>query len=108
MTTPMEAAGNGLEHHALAVALVSSSTDGCVATVRGELDMATGETLREFLQTVSGDVRLDCSGLTFLDASGLRVLLAASARLRELRLVNLRPAQRRILELTHTTSLLGD
>ena len=50
-----------------------------VVRVGGELDMATGPQLQDFLQgvTTSGAVRLvlDCTDLTFMDSSGLGLLM---------------------------------
>jgi anti-sigma B factor antagonist len=48
--------------------------------LRGELDLASGEPLRERLRQLrhaKTPTRLDLSGLTFIDCSGLRVILTA-------------------------------
>jgi len=39
--------------------------------------MAGAPEVQARVASMTGDVELDCSGLTFLDASGLRVLVAA-------------------------------
>ena len=49
----------------------------------GELDMAGASAVRDRLFAMTGDVELDCSGLTFVDASGLRVFVAAHRRCAE-------------------------
>ncbi|GAA4911568.1 anti-anti-sigma factor [Nonomuraea thailandensis] len=51
----------------------------------------------------SHDIRLDLSGLTFIDVAGLRLVIVAAARLpadRELILDPISPAVRRVLALT--------
>jgi anti-anti-sigma factor len=49
-------------------------------TVAGELDLATAPTLEQALcsDPTPGDLRLDCSGLVFMDSQGVRSLLAAA------------------------------
>jgi anti-anti-sigma factor len=77
-----------------------------VVSVAGELDIATSPDLDEFLARLDGTVVLDCADLSFIDASGIRTILQAAARLDDLRLVDVRPAVRRVFELTDTASLL--
>lgn len=72
----------------------------------GELDLAVSGALAQFLATLDGRVRVDCSELDFLDAAGLRALLEAAARLEHLELVHVGPAVRRVLDATGTTQLL--
>jgi anti-anti-sigma factor len=47
-----------------------------VATVRGELDIATAPQVAAALADASGRVVVDLTGTTFLDSSGLRTLTA--------------------------------
>jgi anti-anti-sigma factor len=83
--------------------------------VRGELDMATAPALADLLQMCGrefdGNIRLDLSGLTFVDSAGLRAIVMAWRRLaamdRHLVLVNPRPAVRRTLDLAGVTAILG-
>jgi anti-sigma B factor antagonist len=53
----------------------------------GDLDLHTyeiaGEAIRPILADGGGEVRLDLSGLEFLDSSGVRVILEAFKALRE-------------------------
>ncbi len=69
-----------------------------VLEVRGEFDLASGETLARWVDGL--DVRVDelvleLSGLTFIDSSGVRALLQTAERAeqsgRKLALVNLQP-----------------
>lgn len=78
------------------------------AELAGELDV-TGidelwATLDELFGTGCRQVVLDLSRLDFLDAAGLGVLVRADRRFRDrgalLVLTGLRPAQRRLLEIT--------
>ena len=48
-----------------------------VIAVDGELDFATVPALLHRLNTIRGDVELDCSRLTFLDCNGLDALIGA-------------------------------
>jgi anti-anti-sigma factor len=84
-------------------------TDGLVvASVRGELDMATAPVLRSVLMAAGGPSTVDLAGVTFIDASGLRVLVAAANRARgdggELVLCG---ASRGVLRVLEITGLLG-
>jgi anti-sigma B factor antagonist len=84
--------------------------DGASAVVRvaGEIDLHTSRSLRTVLLELAEQghthIVADFSGVTFCDASGLGVLVAVGNRLREdegtLRLTGVRPAQRRILQIT--------
>lgn len=47
--------------------------DHITVFLRGELDLATAPTLEEVLAGVTGRIRFDCAGLTFLDSSGLAI-----------------------------------
>ncbi|HEY3833308.1 MAG TPA: STAS domain-containing protein [Acidimicrobiia bacterium] len=55
-----------------------------VLQVKGEIDIATADQLRDaLLEVLSAEptVAVDMSGVVFIDASGLRVLLEAAASL---------------------------
>jgi anti-sigma B factor antagonist len=92
--------------------VVSASGDTHRIDVRGELDLASREVLREaldgVLETGRGDVDVELSGMTFCDSTGLCVLLTAHRELRaagrRLRLVNPAPAILRLLDLSATRS----
>ena len=82
---------------------------GVVVTPVGELDAYTAPELREQLHGLAGDesvdvLVIDLRRVTFLDSSALGVLVGALRRMRErdrrLRLVEPRPAVRRIFEIT--------
>ena len=76
----------------------------------GELDIAGVSAVRSQLMAMTGDVELDCSGLTFIDACGLRVLVAAhrdsEARGAMLTIVHPSRCVVRLLALTGLDSLL--
>jgi anti-anti-sigma factor len=78
-----------------------------VVRVVGELDLAAAEELRAFLDRLDGNVRIDCTEVSFVDASGIRVLLQAAGHLPSLVLVGVNREVRRVFELTDTTSLLA-
>jgi anti-anti-sigma factor len=79
-----------------------------VLPVNGELDLASVNQLRAALDAALKEevdvVRVDATGVSFLDSSALGVLLAAAKRLAErggrLELVCLSPSIRRILDMT--------
>jgi anti-sigma B factor antagonist len=78
-----------------------------VLQVDGELDIGSADALREALDAAEreGDVvRVDASGVRFLDSTALGVLLASAQRLSarggRLELMNVSPAVRRILDMT--------
>ena len=54
--------------------------------LQGEIDLATApavaSALDEHIEANPGDVKVDCSDLTFIDSSGLAVLAHAAQRLR--------------------------
>jgi anti-anti-sigma factor len=83
----------------------SRRPDG-VLEVRGELDHASVPVLVALLDPVT-TVRLDLSGVTFMDSTGLHALVDQQARLGErFRIVAIAPVVRRLFELTSLTSLL--
>ena len=91
----------------LRVAVRSDASTG-TAALSGELDISGVAGLREALDELHRRghrrVELDLSDLDFLDAAGLGELVRADRRFRdsgaELVLTGLRPAQRRLLEIT--------
>lgn len=63
--------------------LLSVAPTATGLVVSGELDLATAGQLADHLDPLPGhgaEVRVDLSGLTFLDSSGLRVLIEAHQR----------------------------
>jgi anti-sigma B factor antagonist len=89
--------------------------DSAVIEVRGELDLATADSVREAIRVTDeseiGRVVVDLSEVTFLDSTGLGMLLEARARDRELadRLRFVAPQHdqvSRLLALTGTRELL--
>jgi anti-anti-sigma factor len=86
--------------------------DGCVLTLRGELDLATCRLLAAELQTAElagkNHIVIDLGGLEFMDSSGLHALLEANERSRanghRLSLLRGPRAVQRIFELTHAAS----
>ena len=61
---------------------LTTSADGCSVTVTGEVDASTAPGMRGALLAAvahggSGPVRVDLSGVTFLDSAGLAALAAA-------------------------------
>ncbi|MFB7864796.1 STAS domain-containing protein [Streptomyces sp. NPDC056069] len=89
------------------------SADGTVVTVAGELDLTSCPTLEEVTRQALSDsapLRLDMSGVTFMDSSGLKFLLVLRRRLAEggsrLVLTGLREAPMRLLTLTGADAIL--
>ena len=84
-----------------------------VVRVQGEIDMVTAPALDHELEALPGSLTLDVSAVTFLDSSGLSVLVRHhQARCEDglsLRLVEVPPIVRRVLEVTRLLELLtGD
>jgi anti-anti-sigma factor len=95
------------------VTVESPAAGRAVLTVRGELDLASAEILREpLVEALSTHslVVLEMSGCPFLDSSGLRALLAGVRRADEagsaLRLCGAGPEVARVIELTAVQSVL--
>ncbi len=65
--------------------VVSQDAGGAVVQVTGDVDLATSTRLRDALQqaaaTSSSVVRVDMTGVTFLDSSGISVLVDAQQQL---------------------------
>jgi anti-sigma B factor antagonist len=55
---------------------VSESEHGTTVAVAGNVDLATAPRLRALLLSVTGDVRVDLSAVSFMDSSGLNALIA--------------------------------
>ena len=85
------------------------STDGGLRAT-GEIDAHTAPTLAAALDAAGNDVRLDVSGIEFVDSSGLRVLIDAHQRLGDaggrLTLVQPSDAVRRLLEISGVADYL--
>ena len=88
---------------------VSEDADGVLVSVRGELDTYTAPRLRERLDDVieqNGHValRLELSGMSFVDSSGLAVLVDALKKMRQqggaLSLHSPTPATTKVLEIS--------
>ncbi|WP_113701504.1 STAS domain-containing protein [Nonomuraea lactucae] len=81
-----------------------SGPRGPLLVLDGEIDMTNSEALSRTLadcRVRGGQVTVDTSGLTFIDLAGLRALLhvATPEPQRWVRLRNVTPYQRRLLEL---------
>ena len=91
---------------------VSEDAGGAIALVKGEVDIATCERLRDAIEPHLGPgqrVVLDLSAVRFIDSSCLRVLLLARTMLTDdggsLILRNPSAVARRVLSLTGMTEL---
>jgi len=87
--------------------------DGNVVRVVGELDVATAPLVTAgFRLAERSEVRLDLSGLTFIDVRGLDAVVDAVEQLRgaghAVRVVGATGLIRRVFELTGHASLLSD
>ena len=84
-----------------------------VVEIVGEIDVHTVGELRTILMALAGEGRInivaDFSGVRFCDAAGLGALVAVNNRVAKgggaLRLIGVRPAQRRILQITRLDQL---
>jgi len=92
---------------------LDTSADRCraVLEVRGEFDLATGDTLARWVEALDPHVReliLDLSGLAFIDSSGIGALLQTRERAaesgRELTLIHPQP---QVLGVLARLGLLG-
>jgi anti-anti-sigma factor len=81
-----------------------------VLALDGELDIATAPAVRHRFQRLSGDVVVDCSGLTFIDVAGVKLLLEMShtcaRRGGKLTIVNRPPCAARLMTLVDFDALL--
>lgn len=90
---------------------VEQGSSGPTVVVRGELDIGNADELEGVLDDVVGRrpdaaLRLELSGLKFMDSSGIALLLRTAGRVRELSLVKPSAAVRRLLEITGLTDVL--
>jgi anti-anti-sigma factor len=89
--------------------------DVVLLEVRGEVDLDHAEELREaVLATFSeqpGEVRVDLSGVTFLNSSGIGALLAgtkeAETRGARFSVRNPQPQVRKVIDMVGLTEMLG-
>jgi anti-anti-sigma factor len=84
---------------------ISRPEGGGAVTVRGELDAYSAPVLEAALSEHTGqDLRLDLSGVSFIDSTGIRVVVTTDNRLREddhrLVVVDPSPSVLRLLQLT--------
>ena len=88
---------------------VSQDADGALVSVRGELDTYTAPRLRERLDAVieqngHSALRLELSGMSFVDSSGLAVFVDALKKMRQrggtLSLHSPTPATSKVLEIS--------
>lgn len=107
---------HGTEDPPMAVT-VTDTSQGVTVTVRGEIDLAVADRLRQALAhavtrcATGAEVGLDLGSVTFCDCSGLNVLLRARRSARsEHRSLAITAAARpvaRLLEATGTAALFG-
>jgi anti-sigma B factor antagonist len=87
---------------------VESTGDGIRAS--GEIDAHTAPGLSSAIDAAAPSVRLDLSGVEFVDSSGLRVLIDAHQRLADqgggLTIVQPSPAVTRLFEISGVTDYL--
>jgi anti-sigma B factor antagonist len=82
--------------------------EGTLVQIAGELDLVTGPQLEAALAAATEQpVRIDLSGLTFMDSTGLRALLNATRAHPDLQISGpLQTPVQRLLELTQTLTIL--
>jgi anti-sigma B factor antagonist len=89
---------------------LDAQSDGRTTVVRvgGEVDLATAPDLLELLDTLTGSVVVDLSGVEFLDSSGLSALVATKHRLDanggQLRLRRAQPRVQIVFEVSGLTT----
>ncbi|MGF1665399.1 MAG: STAS domain-containing protein [Acidimicrobiia bacterium] len=83
---------------------VASVGDWMMATVRGELDMASSADLEATCLELDGDVAVDLAGVQFIDSSGLAALLRLSHRDGRCVLLNPSDPVLRLFEITKVTN----
>lgn len=88
---------------------IETSDHGLLAV--GEIDAHTAPTLAASLDAAAPKVRLNLSGVEFVDSSGLRVLIDAHQRLQEaggsLTIASPSPAVRRLFEISGVDDYLS-
>ena len=84
--------------------------DGNAVSASGELDADTAPRLADVLADFDANVRLDMSGIEFIDSSGLRVLIETETRLsanaHHLTVASPSPQVQRVLELASLDTYL--
>ena len=79
-----------------------------VVTLSGEIDVATVAAVRDFLLGLTGDVKVDCRDVTFIDSQGLGMFVgydrSKKAEGKHFSLVNLSSSCWKLFEVT---GLLG-
>jgi anti-anti-sigma factor len=93
--------------------VVRRDSASVVVEIAGEIDVHTVGELRTILLALADEGRVhifaDFSGVRFCDAAGLGALVGVNNRLTtgggSLRLIGVRPAQRRILQITRLDQL---
>jgi anti-sigma B factor antagonist len=74
-----------------------------VASVRGDLDLATAPQLESAFEEPDGHVALDLAKVRFIDSTGLRALVRIRERQERVVLVAPSPVVQRLLSLTQMT-----
>ena len=77
----------------------------CQVALRGELDSSTSPTMHEELEQASGQLVVDCQGLTFVDSSGVAEFVLLANRVESLTLVKPSESLKRILQTLGLTEL---
>ncbi len=80
---------------------VTETGEWTLASVSGEIDMATAPELEAFAEARSNGLALDLSGVRFIDSSGLRALLKVQEAVSSFVLVSPSPVVRKLLALTN-------
>lgn len=76
-------------------------------TIRGDCDVANAAKIGYWLASFGkATIEIDLSGVTFFDAATLGVLLVASRRNPNMRVVSPSPIVQRVLRITSTTACL--
>lgn len=90
--------------------LLTVETSDAMLRATGEIDAHTAPRLTSAIDAAAPSVRLDLSGVEFVDSSGLRVLIDAHQRLAEqgggLTIVTPSPAVARLFEISGVTDYL--
>lgn len=94
--------------------MVENTEDGLIS-ISGEIDYTVTPELRSrfrsFIDSTSGDIKLDLAYLQYLDSSGLAVLIEArrilTEKTRSLTILSLTPQVKKILQLTQVSALFG-
>src|SRR5262245_15139567 len=92
--------------------------DAITVTIKGEIDLATSTRLNRELdaaidrEPAPARLRIDLSGVNFMDTTGVAVLLKSRRRALEVgarfSVISTSPAIKRLLEITGLASLMAD